>query len=141
MPRDSVTGPVYRHGEGAAPTNVRDDGTEFRARDTRHLTPQQWSALRKRIIARAHDERKQAILQMVGATRRGIQRVRIAIRWAIDALRKAFASRLAARKRLQDLRQLSAMSDDELKDIGISRLEIRAALCSREKRLSRQNDE
>src|SRR5262249_21330948 len=46
---------------------------------------------------------------------------------------KASGSYLAKRKRLQELRELSEMSDIELRDIGISRLEIRAAMRSNTK--------
>jgi uncharacterized protein YjiS (DUF1127 family) len=76
---------------------------------------------------------------MVRAAQREIRRVWRAKHWLIDAPRKVFVHHLAARKRLHELRELSAMNDLQLKDIGISRLEIRAAMRSREKRLSRRN--
>jgi uncharacterized protein YjiS (DUF1127 family) len=63
--------------------------------------------------------------KMAGAAWRGIRRV-----WLVDALRKASGSYLAWRKRLQEMRKLSAKSGVELRDMGISRLEIRAAMRS-----------
>jgi uncharacterized protein YjiS (DUF1127 family) len=46
----------------------------------------------------------------------------------IGAIRSAWMRHLRHRQRQRDLRQLVAMNDLELKDIGISRDQIRAAL-------------
>jgi uncharacterized protein YjiS (DUF1127 family) len=102
-----------------------DDASDLYASDHRRPTPREWAALRKCIIARAHEQRRQVIRQMVGATWGCIR--------LVDALRKASGLYLAWRKRLQELRELSEMSDIELRDIGISRLEIRAAMRSNAK--------
>jgi uncharacterized protein YjiS (DUF1127 family) len=109
------------------------DGSDLYAFDQRRPTPREWAALRKRIIARAHEERRQVIRQMVGATCGGIRRVWRARHRLVDAFQKASGPYLARRKRLQELRELSEMSDIELRDIGISRLEIRAAMRSNAK--------
>jgi uncharacterized protein YjiS (DUF1127 family) len=102
--------------------------------DLRRLTPREWAALRKRIIARAHEGRRQVIRQMVGATCRGVRRVWCAAHWLVGALRKAFGPYLARQKRYnQELREISAMSDIELRDIGISRLDIGAVMHSNAK--------
>jgi uncharacterized protein YjiS (DUF1127 family) len=110
-----------------------DEGSGLCASGPRRLTPREWAALRKRIIDRAHEERRQVIRQMAGATCGGIRRVWRAAHWLVGALRKAFGLHLARRKRRQELRELSEMSDIELRDIGISRLEIRAAMRSNAK--------
>ncbi len=110
-----------------------DDGSDLYAPGMRRLTPGEWEARRKRIIARAHEGRGHVIRQMVGATCRGVRRVSHAAHWLGGALRKAFGLYRARRKRLRDLQRLSEMSDIELRDIGISRLEIHAAMRSNAK--------
>jgi uncharacterized protein YjiS (DUF1127 family) len=55
----------------------------------------------------------------------------------IDALQQACSLHLARRKRLRELRELSAMTNIELRDIAISREEIRAAMRSKAKYLLR----
>jgi uncharacterized protein YjiS (DUF1127 family) len=47
---------------------------------------------------------------------------------AMGAIRSAWMCHLRHRRRQRDLRQLAAMNDFELKDIGLSRDQIRAAL-------------
>ena len=47
---------------------------------------------------------------------------------AIDAIRSAWMRYLRHRQRQRDLAQLAAMNDFELRDIGISRDQIHAAL-------------
>jgi uncharacterized protein YjiS (DUF1127 family) len=47
---------------------------------------------------------------------------------AVRAIRSAWKRHLRHRQRQSDLRQLAAMNDFELKDIGISRDQIRAAI-------------
>jgi len=87
------------------------DGFDPFTADSRHLSPQQWIALRKYFVGQAEKERKRVIRQM-GA---------------------AFASALwSAWKRLRRLREarseLYAMTERELKDIGLSRSGIEAAI-------------
>lgn len=108
-----------------------DDGSDLCASDQWCPTPSEWAASRKRIIARARKQRRQVIRQMVGAAWRGIRWVWRATHRLADSFHKASGRYLAKRKRLQELRDLSAMSDIDLRDIGISRLEIRAAMRSK----------
>jgi uncharacterized protein YjiS (DUF1127 family) len=87
------------------------DGFDPFTADSRHLSPQQWIALRKYFVGQAEKERKRVIRQM-GA---------------------AFASALwSAWKRLRRLREarseLYAMTERELRDIGLSRSGIEAAI-------------
>jgi uncharacterized protein YjiS (DUF1127 family) len=111
-----------------------DDRSDLCASDLRRPTPSEWAALRKRIIAWAHEGRRQVIRQMVGATGRGIRRVWHVTHRLVDAFQKASGRYLARRKRYnQELRELSAMSDIELRDMGISRLDIGAVMRSNAK--------
>jgi uncharacterized protein YjiS (DUF1127 family) len=86
------------------------DGFDPFTADSRHLSPQQWIALRKYFVGQAEKERKRVIRQM-GA---------------------AFASALwSAWKRLRRLREarseLYAMTERELR-VGLSRSGIEAAI-------------
>ncbi len=87
-----------------------DDGFDPYACDPRHLTPRQWTALRKGIVARAQEERNRLIRQMVG----GIRELWRACR------------RMRLRREARTV--LSSMSDRELRDIGISRPGIEGAI-------------
>jgi uncharacterized protein YjiS (DUF1127 family) len=87
------------------------DGFDPFTADSRHLSPQQWTALRKYFVGQAEEERKRVIRQ-TGA---------------------AFAGALwSAWKRLRRLREarseLYAMTERELRDIGLSRSGIEAAI-------------
>jgi uncharacterized protein YjiS (DUF1127 family) len=94
---------------------MSDDRFDRSACDTRHLTPSQWTALRKSIIVRAHEERNRAIRRMVMA--------------AFAAVRNAWHR---MRCRQQARAALRSMTDYELRDIGITRSGIEPAI--------RQND-
>jgi len=77
----------------------------------RHLTPQQWTALRKCIVERAHAERRRAIRRTLA----GIWRL-IRSGWHhIQVRQEARAT-------------LRSMTDRELWDIGVSRSGIEAAI-------------
>jgi uncharacterized protein YjiS (DUF1127 family) len=90
---------------------MSDDGFDLFAGDARHLTPQQWTALRKCIIGRAHEERNRAIRQTVTSASRAIRSA-----WRrIRCRREARAT-------------LRSMTDLELWDMGLSRSGIEAAI-------------
>jgi hypothetical protein len=59
---------------------MSDGGFDPFAGDARHLTPQQWTTLRKSMVRRAHEERNRAIRQLVagtfGAVRSAWRRIR-----------------------------------------------------------------
>ena len=86
------------------------DGFDPFTADSRHLSPQQWIALRKYFVGQAK-ERKRVIRQMGAAFARAL--------WS-------------AWKRLRRLREarseLYAMTERELRDIGLSRSGIEAAI-------------
>ena len=85
------------------------DGFDPFAADSRHLSPQQWTALRKYYVSRAEEERKRIFRRMGAAFARALWR-------AWKHLR-----RLKARS------ELYAMTERELRDIGLSRSGIEAA--------------
>lgn len=95
--------------------------------EIRHFSCTERGALKACLIARAHQERARLLRQWVGTAiaplallRRGLQKLSVTVR-------RAMRRELTRQKRRSDLRQLAAMSDLELRDIGISRMEIRAA--------------
>ena len=103
-----------------------NDGFDIDAREIRHLTPQQWTALRRQVIARATEERKRAIAATAARVGRLCRGLLADASGATDALQNAWRRLLRHLKRLQDLRELSEMDNITLKDIGISRLDIAA---------------
>jgi uncharacterized protein YjiS (DUF1127 family) len=53
----------------------------------------------------------------------------------MEVLQSSWRRHLVRRKRAAELRELSAMNDIALRDIGISRPEVRAAMRARARRL------
>ena len=90
---------------------MSDDGFDSCACDPRHLTPQQWTALRKCIVSRAQEERNRLIRQMVVGGFRALWQG-----WRRMLLRQE--ARAALR----------SMTDRELSDIGVSRSGIEGAI-------------
>jgi uncharacterized protein YjiS (DUF1127 family) len=88
-----------------------DDGLNICVREPQRPTSQPWIARRKRIVRRANRERHQAIRTMVWAVFTGLARA--ARRW--NERRHARAT-------------LRSMTDYELRDLGVSRTAIEAAL-------------
>lgn len=106
---------------------MSDDGLAPGACDVRHLTPQQWTALRRSILARAQEERMSAIRHMAALPRAALRGACALGLRAIITLASMTKRQLNQRRRARDLRELSAMDDVALRDIGLSRLDIRAA--------------
>jgi len=96
--------------------HMPEDGFDWSGGDARHLTPQQWTELRKSIVAGAHEERSRAITAIVSRMFRAARRLWRSIRIRAEA-------RAALR----------AMTDHELRDIGLSRSGIEAAIRGRER--------
>jgi len=90
---------------------MSDDGFDSCACDPRHLTPQQWTALRKCIVSRAQAERNRLIRQIVVG--------------GFRALWRAWRRMLVRQEARAALR---SMTDRELWDIGISRSGIEGAI-------------
>jgi uncharacterized protein YjiS (DUF1127 family) len=115
---------------------MSDDGPEIDAYEVRHLSPAQWTALRQGLMRRARDERSRVLRGMVAGL---LAAARRAAGTLVKAVRTAVQRHLARQRRLNELRELSAMDDLGLRDIGISRLEVRAALRSNAARLPRRH--
>jgi uncharacterized protein YjiS (DUF1127 family) len=90
---------------------MSDDGLNICVSGPQGPTSQPWSARRKRITRRANRERHQAIRTMVWAAITGLARAA----WHWNQRRHARAT-------------LRSMTDYELRDLGISRTAIEAAL-------------
>ena len=90
---------------------MSEDGLNICVRGPQGPTSQPWSARRKRITRRANRERHQAIRTMVWAAITGLARAA----WRWNQRRHARAT-------------LRSMTDYELRDLGISRTAIEAAL-------------
>jgi uncharacterized protein YjiS (DUF1127 family) len=108
---------------------MRHEIFETRSIDVRSLSPAQRTALKLRLVREAHAARARAMRQAVARAFRlphGLQPTIAtrAIRRAIDKARTAYVRR---RDRLNGLAQLRAMADYELRDIGLSRSDIRGA--------------
>ncbi len=103
---------------------MSDGGSNSRARDIRHLSCAERAALKARLIARAHAERSRLLVAWIG---RAVRPLALAWRGLHEFARTAACRLRDRQRRMAELRQLAAMSDLELHDIGITRLEIRAA--------------
>ncbi len=113
---------------------MRDGGSDQYTCDARQLTPQQWTALRKSIVGRAQEERNRAFRQIAtGVLGLAIRFSSFAV-WTGSVLRKAWRRLLRRQRYLRELSELAAMDDLGLKDIGVSRLEIHAAMQSNARR-------
>ncbi len=97
------------------------------AYEIRHFSCEERAALKAHLIARAHAERSRMLRQCVGAAVKPLALARRGLRHLFIAARTAARFLRARQRRMAELRQLAAMSDLELRDIGISRMEIRAA--------------
>jgi len=90
----------------------------------RRLSCRERMLLKERLIAWAHEERRR-LMRLWAA--RIAEALRLALR-RVNELRIAAIRRFIVRhRRMEALRQLAGMTDRELRDIGISRLEIGAA--------------
>jgi len=85
------------------------------------LTPEQWERARQRIIRRAQAARAQALRDLAGAVLRLVQTLATAVATTAGKWWRAYALR---RERNAAVRELHALDDRALKDIGINRSEI-----------------
>ena len=104
---------------------MRHEQLDIRAIDIRSLSPEQRHALKRVMIRRADAAR-------AAAMRHAFARVFGPLGWLRPAMLKRLIGRLQRaygrrRDRLKAVAQLSAMTDYELRDIGLSRMEIKAA--------------
>ena len=108
--------------------------------DYRNLTPEQWEQVKRRVTCRAQAARTRALRELPGA---GLRAMRAAVGGGRDLVR-ALATALAAtaerwwagyvarRARRAAVRELAALDDRTLKDIGVSRSEIESVVYGRE---------
>jgi uncharacterized protein YjiS (DUF1127 family) len=108
--------------------------------DYRNLTPEEWEQARRGIICRAQAARTRALRELPGA---GLRAMRAIVGGGRDFLRALAAlvtaraerwraSYVARRVRRAAVRELAALDDRELKDIGITRSEIESVVYGRE---------
>ena len=109
---------------------MSEDGFNPDAYEIRHLSCRQRAALKARVIASAREERSRLLRQCAASAAEVLAAVWRGAREPGKAVRTIVRRHLARRRQLAELGQLAAMSDCELKDIGISRMDIRAAIRS-----------
>ena len=85
------------------------------------LTHEQWERRRQQIIPRAEVARARALRSLVDAVLRGLRTAAWAVAATAGKWWRAYALR---RERNAAMRELHALDDRELKDIGINRSEI-----------------
>lgn len=103
------------------------DGLNSNACEIRHFSCAERAELKAHLIARAHQERDRMLRQWAAGAGRILAAIWRGARDPGNAVRALVRSQLARRRRRAELHQLAAMSDLELKDMGITRMEIRAA--------------
>jgi uncharacterized protein YjiS (DUF1127 family) len=102
------------------------------ALDYRGLTPEQWQRERQRILSRAQAARAQALRQVAGTVVHPLQVILAGAAAALHDLAEGAAARAGKwwrayalrRERNAAVRELHALDDRTLKDIGVSRSEI-----------------
>src|SRR5262249_24051779 len=85
------------------------------------LTPEEWERARQRIVRRAEAARAQALRDLAGAVLRPLRAAARAVAAAAGSWWHAYALR---RERNAAVRELRALDDRTLKDIGVNRCEI-----------------
>jgi uncharacterized protein YjiS (DUF1127 family) len=85
------------------------------------LTPDEWVKARQRIIRRAEAARARALRDLAGAVLRPVQTLATAVAAVAGKWWRAYLRR---RERNAAVRELRALDDRTLKDIGINRSEI-----------------
>jgi uncharacterized protein YjiS (DUF1127 family) len=111
---------------------MRHEAFDIQSIDVHSLNPAQRDALKQHLVRHAHAARTQAIrrafARAVGLPRR--LRPAMVVQAICDATGKVWAAYIRRRDRWEDLAQLRAMTDYELRDIGLSRSEISATVLS-----------
>ena len=111
---------------------MRHETLDIQSINVQSLNLAQRDALKQHLVRRAHGARTQAIrrafARAVGLSR--WLRPAMVVRAICDATGKVWAAHLRRRDCWEDLAQLRAMTDYELRDIGLPRSEIRATVFS-----------
>ncbi len=93
------------------------------------LTPDEWVKARQRIIRRAEAARARALRDLAGAVLRPVQTLATAVAAVAGKWWRAYLRR---RERNAAVRELRALDDRTLKDIGINRSEIESVVDRRD---------
>jgi len=93
------------------------------------LTPDEWVKARQRIIRRAEAARARALRDLAGAVLRPVQTLATAVAAVAGKWWRAYIRR---RERNAAVRELHALDDRTLKDIGINRSEIESVVDRRD---------
>jgi uncharacterized protein YjiS (DUF1127 family) len=109
---------------------MRHETFETVSIDVRSLSPAQRTALKLRLVREAHAARARAMQQVLARVFRRPHWLQPAVAVIRRALDKARTAHVCRRDRLKGLAQLRAMADHELRDIGLSRSDIRGAVWS-----------
>src|SRR5216683_2574087 len=112
------------------------DEIELLTLDDRKLTPQRWEHFKRR----AQDARTQAMRDLLGgvlsslrdAAAGGWDVIRACGHWGAEAASKGWRAYAARRERSRAIRELNALDDRSLKDIGVNRSEILSVIYGRE---------
>ena len=113
----------------------RDD-IDFAKFDAQKLTPEQWGRLQRGLLRRAHAARAQALRDLPGGVVRvfraaasgGRDVVRTLAGRAAATARRCWDAYLIRRERRAAIRELGALDDRSLKDLGLHRSEIESVV-------------
>ena len=105
---------------------------DFARFDARKLTPEQWERLQRGLLLRAHAARAQALRDLPGGVVRWLRAVASGGRDVVRLLAERAAATAAVagtptsirRERRAAIRELGALDDRSLKDLGLHRSEI-----------------
>src|SRR5262249_21684790 len=115
--------------------DLEKDDPELAAVGPRRLTPEQQSERRQRLIRRAQAARGQALRDIAGGV---LKMLRAAGRGLIDAGRYWWNAWKLRRQRRAAIRELNALDDHMLRDMGLGRSEIESAVGDVDRLLARE---
>jgi uncharacterized protein YjiS (DUF1127 family) len=104
--------------------------TDRNALDYNRLAPEEWDRLRRQAMQRAHVERARALRDVIGGGVRALRAAAVsallgaAAETAVTTARKWWRAYAPWRERKAAVRELRALDDRMLRDIGVNRSEI-----------------
>jgi uncharacterized protein YjiS (DUF1127 family) len=101
---------------------------------SRRLTPEQWDVLKRRATHDAQAVRAQALRELFGVVPRALRAARTLGHALAAAAGRWWTRYIRWRERRAAVRELAALDDRTLKDLGIHRSEIEAVISGREAR-------
>lgn len=113
----------------------QDAGFDLATIDIRSLSHDEWIALKRQIIHRAHSERDKAISMAIGGALAWVWRsCRRLLKWS--ALRAAWISHVKKRREQVAAAQLRGLNDQWLADMGLTRGDIESRVRFRARRVA-----